>query len=288
MKVKRVAVEITNKAFLPEAYVYEKRFLELGFRCELVYKDEYEVSDYDAVVLFHGFHPFWKKYPKFVIGEYHTLSVGRLSRVKDFLKRIINVRPDFLIFLNEDVRRYIWHQNFTPYALRGMGYNQKNFEGFGQIDKEFDIIYCGSEREGLIPHLERLASLGLCVAVVGFEFTSSFENLKCLGRKSPAEAHKLLSKSRFGLNYTPDVFPFNIQDSTKVIEYCGAGLGVITNRYSWIDEFERTRNARFMSLDAVRHKEDVLKFDFITPDVSDLQWEVVIEKTFCSLQKELS
>lgn len=283
MKIESVAIEITANAFLPEAYAYRNFFVKNGYRCELVRKGSPDVLSYDAVLLFHGFHPFWRKYPKFVIGEYHSLSVGRFSRLKDFLKRIVNVRADFYIFLNDSVRKTLYFSNRVPFALRGMGFDKEKLGPRNDSSLEFDVVYCGSFREGVECCIDRLASLGFKVAVVGFDSSSAYENVSSFGRVSPSEAMEIIHRSRWGLNYTPDVHPLNIQDSTKVIEYSGAGLGVITNRYAWLDQFEQTRGGRFLDITTVKDKRDVTNFEFEIPNVDDLEWSVVMSQSLGDL-----
>jgi hypothetical protein len=164
-----------------------------------------------------------------------------------------------------------------------MGFDRNQFDFFKNESKKYDIIYAGSHREGLIERLENLASLDLTIALVGFDHTFKSSGITCFGRQSPEETRKIISQSCVGLNYTPDVFPLNIQDSTKVIEYCGAGLGVITNRYVWVNEFEKQRKAKFLDLDYVRSKNDVAEFDFIVPDVSDLDWDKLTANVYETL-----
>ena len=88
-----------------------------------------------------------------------------------------------------------------------------------------------------------------------------------------------MASAKFGLNFTPDTFPFNIQDSTKVIEYCALGLGVVTNRYEWVDEFEERIEAKFLSFEAVDSCESVLSFNFEQGDIEKYSWENVISKS---------
>lgn len=279
MKIKSIAIEITTNAFLPEAYAYRDYFIEKGFECDFVNKGDPSLLNYDCALLFHGFHPFWKKYPKFIIGEYHSLSTGRYNRVKDLVKRLLNVRSNIYIFLNDDVRRKMWFSNKINYTTRSMGYSEKDFESFKGEEKKFDVVYCGSYRKGLWEIIKKLADLGLSIAVVGPEIPFEHELITSFGRKEPVEARKIISQAKYGLNYTPDVFPLNIQDSTKVIEYCAAGLGVITNRYKWINHFENIRKARFLSLEDVFNIEDVENFDFSVPDLKDLKWNKIISRS---------
>jgi hypothetical protein len=279
MKIKSIAIETTNKAFLPESFAYRDYFRKHGYICDFVEKGNPEILDYDASFIFHGFHPFWKKYSKFVVGEYHSLSTGRFSRVKDFIKRIFNVRPNLYVFLNEELRNKMWFSSNINYITRSMGYDEENCRELEGYCKKFDIVYCGSFREGLLTYIIKLANMGFSIVVVGFDSKITHKNIKFLGRKSPEDAKSIIFQAKYGLNYTPNIFPLNIQDSTKVIEYCALGLGVITNRYQWINEFEKLRLGQFLSLDKVNRIEDVHNFTFIIPDVSDLDWRVILKNT---------
>jgi hypothetical protein len=285
--VDSVAIEVTSNAFLPEAYVYRDMFIAKGFACDLVQKGSKIMNDYDAVVLFHGFHPFWKKYPQLIIGEYHSLSVGRFGWIKDILKRVFNVRASYYIFLNDFTRKRLFFSNKIPFSLRGMGYDSSNND-LGCQHKEFDVVYCGSFRSGVIERVMYLADLGLRIAVVGFENQLNHQNVYFFGKVSSQEAARIMLKSKWGLNYTPDGFPLNIQDSTKVIEYCALGLGVITNRYKWVDRFEKDRCARFLDLDQVFSADDVKNFEFTVPDVSELEWSRNAEVLFDELNAQLA
>lgn len=276
--IKSIAIEKTNDSFLPESYAYRDYFRKHGYKCNFVEKGSKEALEYDAILLFHGFHPFWNKYPQFVISEYHSLSTGKFNRFKDFLKRVVNVRGQLYIFLNEDVREKLWFSRKTNYITRRMGFSPK-LVNESSSKKEFDIIYCGSYREGVLAQIYRLAELGLVIALVGFDHQPTHYNVKCFGKVSTEQAMKLIGKSKIGLNYTPDIFPYNIQDSTKVIEYCALNLGVITNRYKWIDEFEKNINAKFLNIDDIESRDDIITFDFNTPNISFLTWSAILDSS---------
>lgn len=276
--IKRIAIEKGDKAFLPEAYAYRAYFRKNGYTCEFVDSNANEALSFDAIILFHGFHPFWKRYPKIIIGEYHSLSTGKLNRLKDLFKRIINVRADLYIFLNEDVRTNLWFSSRTPYIIREMGYDTVNNINVS-TPKVYDIVYAGSPRNGVVEKIKKLADLGFKVAVVGFHLNQIHSNVVSFGRVSPDISIKIISQSKFGLNFTPNIFPYNIQDSTKVIEYCSAGLGVITNKYHWINEFERKRGAQFLDINKIHKRSDVESFNFITPSIIDLSWTSILDRT---------
>lgn len=273
----KIAIEVNETAFLPEAYAYKKELVKRGYSCRLVRKKEFEVEEFDVMILFHGFHPFWRKYPPKVIGEYHSLSVGTFGRLKDLIKRLLNIKCDYYIFLNDDVRQYLWFNANKNFSLRGMGYEPLDTPIF---EKRYDVVYCGSYRKGLHNEIRKLASLGLSVAVVGYYHDYRLDNIYVFGRVRPEVAHTIIVSSKYGLNYTPDEFPLNIQDSTKVIEYCGYGLGVISNSYKWLAKFESSRGARFLRIESIHSKEDVYKFDFVIPDIEDLVWPKICNVLF--------
>ncbi len=280
--IKSVAVEVSTKAFLPEAYVYRDMFTRHGVRAKIIGAGDPEILKYDAVVLFHGFHPFWKRYPKVVIGEYHSLSVGRFGRIKDLFKRALNVRADYYIVLSELVKKKFWLSRKSNLSIRGMGYSGVG-DGNHDGKKEFDVVYCGSYREGLFDVIKKIANLGAKVALVGMTLDVDHPNVKSFGKVDTAVARNIMIKAKYGLNFTPDVFPLNVQDSTKVIEYSGLGLGVVTNSYFWIREFEKNRNGRFLYLEDVKSYQDIINFSFEIPDVSELEWKYISENLFDEL-----
>jgi hypothetical protein len=279
MTIKSIAIEVTDKAFLPESFAYRNYLIENGFECTFIKKGDKRVIDYDAVLLFHGLHPFWKKYPKFIIGEYHSLSTGKYSRFKDVIKKIINVRADLYIFLNENVRKKLWFGQEVNYITREMGVSISKYRELTFKNKEFDLVYSGSYRNGLKEQLLRLANLGFSIALVGPEFPIKHSGIKNFGRQSPKVAREIIACARYGLNYTPDVFPLNIQDSTKVIEYCAAGLGVITNRYEWVNRFEASVSGKFLTLSDINTKKDVEEFTFIRPKIEHLDWRSILSRS---------
>lgn len=264
-------------AFLPEIDAYADYFSGYGVQVSVHPKGHYNADDYDAVLLFHGFHPFWGKYPKIIIGEYHSLSVGKFGRLKDALKRIFNVRSDFYIFLNSKVRKGLRFKHSSSVIYREMGYYADLIKSPRTLD--FDIVYSGSMRKGVEATLMRLADMGLSLAVVGNSKEITHDNISCYGRVSVAKSYEIVGRAKYGLNITPDIFPLNVQDSTKVIEYCALGLGVITNKYEWVSSFELSRNAQFIDIEDVLAGRELFELPFTVPDVSDLEWSRVLNRT---------
>ncbi len=283
--IKRIAIEITERAFLPEAYIYHEYLNNRGFDCHLIDKGSTNLMDFDAVILFHGIHPFWKKYPKHIIGEYHSLSTGKFCRFRDIVKRVVNVKANHYIFLNDTVRKKLWFPKKTSHIMRPMGFHQKDFESYKNLEKKYDVIYAGLVREGVEEAALKLADLNLKILIVSpHRLSKQHRNIESVGPVKPHEARKLISQAEYGLNITPDVFPFNIQDATKVIEYCAAGLKVITNSYYWVDQFEAERKGSFLRIDQITSLEDIKTFGFKTPMIEDLSWENILQNSdFISL-----
>ena len=275
----KLVIESSERAFLPEIRAYVEYFRRNEFEVVVAERREYLPSDFDVALLFHGFHPFWSEYPPVVVGEYHSLSVGRFGRVKDFVKRLLNVRSDLYVFLSGDMRRYMWFLESVRCAYRPMGHYSTTSERNQYAQKRYDVVYSGSIRPGVRETILYLAELGLTVAVVGEGGGLSHGNVTCFGRLDVLGSYEVIIQAKYGLNITPDIFPLNVQDSTKVVEYCALGLGVITNRYSWINGFELARGGRFLDISSVKDRSDVKEFDFIVPSVSDLEWSVVMNRS---------
>ena len=83
-----------------------------------------------------------------------------------------------------------------------------------------------------------------------------------IGRVDRNELPKYFSVCKAGLNYTPDIYPLNLQSSTKTIEYCAAGLCVVSSKYEWIKNFEKERSANFLWLDNISKKSDFDSYEF--------------------------
>nr|MBJ6958412.1 hypothetical protein [Vibrio cholerae] len=102
------------------------------------------------------------------IHEYQSLSTEPFPKIKDFLKVNINKKPKGRIFLNSTVKERLRFNDDIPYIYRDMGVD-KAFYQSSKANKEFDIVYSGSirGRQGLIPQLYRLASLGFKILIIG-------------------------------------------------------------------------------------------------------------------------
>ncbi|MDH6019774.1 glycosyltransferase family protein [Vibrio splendidus] len=271
----KIGIYKPDSAFLPEVKAYYDYFnAQVGFSCEIInnYNDN---CDYNVLICFYGFIPFSLKTKALFVSEYNSLSTGRFCFLKDVFKRLFNKKSRIPIALNEYVRDRLLMPKGT--LLRPMGYFKELVKERGCI--EYDVVYSGTlKRPGVIDCLKGMARHGFHVAVIGSDDDLG-DNITSLGRLSLEEVYEIYSKSNYGLNFTPNCFPYNKQDSTKVIEYCAAGLKVITNRYEWVESFERKIGATFFYIDDGYSKEDISDFDFCTPLLKEYDWFNIIESS---------
>ena len=279
-------------SYLPELRAYSKYLSNKKdvSLFELETKNEEKNANYDIIWCFPGFYP--SRNDIFTVHEYNSLSTGRAPRLRNTIKRVINAKPDYRVFLNERVRRGFQFADQVPFSLRDMGVDDLFFEEPAQdtsADKEFHLVYMGSvtRSRGVDRFLKSVVDIGsrLKLLIIGepekeiYERFGSNPDIKFTGRMTQDEIPKLATKAIAGVNWMPDIYPFNIQTSTKLLEYCALGIGVVTSRYRWAEEFSVDRGGRFLWADTgfgnVSPK-TLENFDFSIPDVSDLNWQTVI------------
>lgn len=260
-----VGIPLSRYAYTPEAYAYEKYLKKNGHQVQL----EYELDpNNDVNIYFMGTRPFWKKREgrAIEIHEYQSLSTPPYARFKNFSKKLVNKKPSGRIFLNDLVHHDLNFTDDIPYIYRDMGVDEALFQSPSE-NPLYDIVYCGSisGRSGLIEVLRELAE-NYKVIVVGRVNDVEKEllqhtNITLLGQVSRDQLPEIYRNSRFGLNYTPNIYPFNIQTSTKTLEYLASGLRVISNRYKWINSFCDQKNINVIPFEGLSLIYTDLNFD---------------------------
>lgn len=277
----KIGIGLKESAYTPEAYAYADYLKKQGWSVQLEQETKLDPS-LDLHIYFMGLKPFWKNEfnkCKVEIHEYQSLSIPPYARFKDIVKKCINRKPNGRIFLNETVKKNLFFKDGIPSLNRDMGIDERLFLN-PPINPFYDLIYSGtiSSRPGIVDTFFRLAKINLKILIVGEvkkeirDLFSSFKNVHFSGRVSRHELPELYQNARAGLNFTPDLFPFNIQTSTKTIEYCAANLGVVSNNYKWIRDFKNVRKSKFLWLEDLNSIDDLHNFKFIIPDVKDLEW----------------
>ncbi|TQR17337.1 glycosyltransferase family 1 protein [Psychrobacillus vulpis] len=284
----KIAFVNKGKSYLPEIKAYMDYInKQNGISAIEVYKDQKEsIKKCDVVWNFMGFEMGRNNNNQFHIHEYCSLSVGKFSKQKDLLKRYLNSRPAGRVFLNEELFQLMNFKDNIPSLKRDMGISDSFYKASNK--KEYDFVYIGDintarKLDILLTYFKtkNMEQNILLIGNVSNELYSRFknnDNIIFTGKLNHEEVPTMASKAVYGINYMPDIFPFNIQTSTKLLEYCALGLKIITTDYKWVNQFENSRGARFFKLeDSLINftRENIEKFDFITPNVEDLKWESI-------------
>lgn len=283
----KIAFMNNGKSYLPEIQAYTKYINDYSSWSaeEIVLgKDNGKsLNNYDVIWRFTGIDYKKKSNDQLVIHEYNSLSAGKFNRQKDMLKKAINVTPDGRIFLNEHVKNNFNFNDEIPDLKRDMGIASNFF--YENTIKEYDFVYLGSmeasrEVENILSFF-RKGLINKSIILIGdppdylYKEFRGYKNITFTGKVPYKDVPILASSAIYGINYIPDVFPYNIQTSTKLLEYCALGLKIITNDYKWVNDFEKNRGANFykLSRDLSNFSDNQLeKFHFNTPDVRDLEW----------------
>lgn len=249
-----IGVTISKNAYTPEAYAYKKYLESKGHLVQLDYVLD---PQNDINIYFMGARPFWKKSNGRAkeIHEYQSLSTPPYARFKNYAKKIVNTKPSGRIFLNDLVCKELNFNKKIPFIYRDMGVDEHFFQKPSKKPL-FDVVYCGSVsgRPGLIDVILKI-SQSYKIAIVGHvnikekEILGNKRNITLLGRVDRDSIAEIYFNSRYGLNYTPNIYPYNIQTSTKTLEYLASGLKVISNRYLWSNEFDKKYNSNFIWID---------------------------------------
>lgn len=290
----RVACLIPGAVYAPELYALRDYFAEndeVSFTLVGTDEDPPDAKRFDLLYRLMGRSPRWEKSTVPEIHDYASLSVGRLPRCKNFVKRISNRTPVLFSFLSERVRSEYRFSSDIPYIIRDMGVPSA-FLVSSATEKStarFDFLYAGmlttSRQIDRMAHA--VSRAGRSILMVGEPEDRLYREIRGLpgvhfaGRVDRTDIPDHALQCRFGLNFTPDIYPYNLQTSTKVLEYCALGLGVVSNRYSWVEEFASASGARFLFYDGLESLDfrSLDDFAFSLPDMREYAWDSVLERS---------
>ncbi|MEY0435513.1 glycosyltransferase [Providencia huaxiensis] len=71
------------------------------------------------------------------------------------------------------------------------------------------------------------------------------------GKIPYTEVPDILKKAKIAINYIPDIYPYNIQTSTKLLEYLASKCLVLTNKYSWVEEYCNERSLSILFFEEI-------------------------------------
>lgn len=287
----KIAFVNDGKSYLPEVRAYVD-FLnkQNGFSAIEVKKHQKElIKDCDIIWRFMGLDLKKNNNNQFHIHEYVSLSVGNFAKQKDFFKRYLNSKPSGRVFLNEKLLKKMNFNDNIPSLKRDMGIS----EGFYTIKqkKEYDFVYLGDISQtrniGSLLNYFKTINKGQSILLIGsvneeiYKEFHNADNIVFTGKVNYEEVPNLASKAVYGINYVPNIFPFNIQTSTKLLEYCALGMKIITTDYKWVNEFENSRGGKFLKIDEDLKnltKKRIEEFEFKTPNVDDLKWDSIFNQ----------
>lgn len=199
----------------------------------------------------------------YLIHEYASLSTGKYKitkLIKDIIKRYCGRRPDYQLFLNKYIQSKMSISGI-PGELRDMGVSQEFIENRNQVLGEkviaYDFAYVGSmaaERkienflDSSIMSQKKILLIGTSPEYLLKRY-KGHDNINFVGRVEQTEIPALLTKAKVCINYIPDVYPYNRQTSTKLIEYFTLGKDVISNKYKWVMDFVHDNNLEYEVID---------------------------------------
>jgi len=232
----------------------------------------------------------------FHIHEYASASAPPHAWLKDFVKHWTQPKPDYRIFQNGWVRERMGFDDGVPYALRDMGVSPTFFDDAAPTltahspAHAFDLVYLGemTRLQPFLPLLHSIHEAGRSLLLVGDVPDSLREQLPasvaCTGRVPHAEVAHQLRRARFGLNLVSNIEPYNQQTSTKLLEYCAAGLPVVSNDYAWVRYFAAHYQGNFHLLRddpsswPYSFGEALEAYPYAVPDIRALAWPKLLSK----------
>lgn len=295
--MKKILLVRSNKAYLPQIDASIDYFNERGLGFQLYDSAELSdiaISEFDCLWEFMGFNVN-KRLNIPVIHEYASLSTGLFPQLKNIGKKILNGKPDLRIFLNKFVSEGLGFNDEIDYVYRDMGVDDVFFQ-YKESSKSYDCVYIGSiTKERGIPYLldyfkwnckDRSLLLIGAVSDEIYKHYSSCNNITFTGDVSYKEVPKYASQAIYGINYMPDKYPYNLQTSTKLLEYLVMGLEVITTEYSWIHHFMEENNVNFIMVNEdLKGLESAIKEHEAKPRENKMnnwekfKWKHVIEQS---------
>jgi glycosyltransferase involved in cell wall biosynthesis len=257
----RILLPLTGKSFLPEVPAYVDAFSAAGHEVIVLgaQDDVRNAVRHDVVIRFGGLLRNISGLDAVEIHEYHNASTTRFPRSKNLAKSVLSTRPAGRVFVTDWVRRQFHFRHGAPHVVRTQGASEAFLAARDVTSHEFDIVFAGSlsGRPGLHSALAKLGASGATIGVAGVgadmdvNQICSVPGVHYVGRLDSADVPKFISQGRFALNYCPNLYPWNQQVSTKVVEYLVAGRPIISNRYPWIEHHSRDHGYHYISLDSI-------------------------------------
>lgn len=192
--------------------------------------------------------------------------------------------------MNKNVKNEFGFNDKIPYIYRDMGIDECFF--LKNEKKNYDFVYVGSmsNDRGIVNILEKFTQdlKNSSLLMIGepdksiYEAYKKYSNIVFTGKLKYQDVPKIASQAEYAINYIPDKYPYNLQTSTKLLEYIAMNLKVITTDYLWVNEFEKEREMKFYRvLNDLREldEKNLRNFNFKNTNIKDRLWKNIIDKS---------
>src|SRR5215204_2632482 len=290
-----IAFVHTGKAFLPGMAAYSDYFSGLGVNTRVVLKKNLKGLKPDVEWHFMGVHSRKMCPGSVIIHEYASASIPPFANLKNAIKKRVNIKPDFRIFLNDYVREKLDFNDSVPHGYRNLGLHDEFLNApikFSDSEKKYDFIYVGMTdydvhfRKMLDHFIEAFRERSLLILSKNYDRLSKHyqmnKNIVFAGPVPQSEIPAYIRSSRFAINFRFNVEPYKWQTSTKLLEYAACKTPVITSDLPWVREFQQEYGGRYFYLkdDLTNFTWDnINQFDYTFPDLSELTWEYQIKRS---------
>jgi len=283
-----------DKSYLPELEGYKSYFEKKYKVCIVTYNELKYKKIGKGIILwfFMGFYP--RKYQAdFIVHDYRSLSVGMFPKVKDWIKKYFNHKPDLRIFLNKDVCRTLGFNDKVPFVYIDMGVPGYIKDVICLKERLYDFVYVGeiSKRRKIDLMLRNFIKeygdrktiilVGDAESSIKKEF-SSYRNIIFTGKLSHKETLCIIAMSEIGVSFVPELYPYSLQTATKMLEYASLQKKIIASKTnSNIKTAEKYKikvffvdNYSFPSLPSLQSIPDNINFDY-----KKYTWNKIIEQS---------
>ncbi len=275
-----------HKAFLPEIIAYVDFFTAHGINTEVVSRAEVHNSACEVEWHFLGQHSRRNK-AVITIHEYASASVPPLSTLKDRIKKLINTRPDYRIFNNDYVQHQFQWNDAIPFGIRNYGIPPGTDHLLPGIQKQYDFVYVGTVDKGRNLELlfncftkGALKERSLLVLSRAYNaLSAAYAGTANITFKGPVPYHEVythIQQAKYGINYMPDIVPYNQQTSAKFLDYAACRMPVVTTDYAWVRQFQNNYGGSYFYLQPDLKNftwEKINNFSYAQPDLSSWTWE---------------
>lgn len=288
---------LKTKAILPESKIYKEKLESIkkieNIKVDIVEakdKNKCNLKEYNLIWNFMGID--LKKYrgDQFIIHDYRSASSGIFSKLKDKIKKYMNIKPNLRIFLNEELEKYYNFKDKIPSLIIDMGVNKRFYKNI-KNKKKYKFIYVGEISKNRKMHIflewfikselkrESFLLIGPYDEKIYIKY-SKYGNIKFLGKIPYEKIPKNLLQAEYAFNFIPNKFPYSSQTSTKLLEYLAIKIKVISSETEFLRKFLKDNPELklfiFKKFDELK-LDKIEKFDFKFCNMEKYKWENVIE-----------